>query len=78
MPKYHSSLANVYPREPSVSKQCHVTGSSSHWNFAITVGKEPDPLTGLFAVLETHQISQSTPEQLSGNNSTECYHARRI
>ncbi|KAJ5953801.1 hypothetical protein N7501_008080 [Penicillium viridicatum] len=65
-------------KEPSVSKQFHVTSSSTHWTFAITVEKEPDPLTGLFAVLENHQISQSTPEQLSSDSSTECYHARRI
>ncbi|KAJ5207670.1 hypothetical protein N7449_002049 [Penicillium cf. viridicatum] len=65
-------------KEPSVSKHFHVTSSSNHWIFAITVEKEPDPLTGLFAVLGNHQVSQSTPEQLSTDSSTECYHARRI
>lgn len=78
MPKYHSYLANMYPREPSVSKQFHVTSSSNHWIFAITVEREPGPLTGLFDIQETHQISQSTSEQLSSDSSTECHHARRI
>lgn len=78
MPKYHSSLANMYPREPSVIKKFHVTSSLNHWIFAITVEQDPDPLTGLFAVLGNYQVSQSTPEQLSSDSGTECYHARRI